>query len=116
MIVVDLYQVVDGEDKGYFRQNREARLGSTLENAQAGRETRLPAFHAMLAPLRATLANQPWLGGTEPSYADHVFTSAFMWSDCVSRFPLLPLDGPIADWWTRSQALYDGLAARALRG
>lgn len=115
MMVLDLYQAVDDEDKSYFRKSRETRLGATLENAQAGRETRLPAFHAMLAPLRTTLATQPWLGGTEPSYADHIVIGAFMWSDCVSRFALIPADGPIADWWRRAQALYDGLAANAVR-
>jgi glutathione S-transferase len=115
MIVLDLYQAVDEEDKSYFRKNREARLGSTLEDAQAGRETRLPAFHAMLAPVRTTLANQPWLGGAEPSYADHIIAAGFMWNDCVSRFPLIPGDGPVADWWQRIQALYDGLAANAVR-
>jgi glutathione S-transferase len=116
MIILDLYQVVDDEDKNYFRKNREARLGSTLENAQAGREARLSTFHAMLAPLRTTLANQPWLGGAEPTYADHIIGAAFMWNDCVSRFPLIPRNGPIADWWRRTQGLYAGLAANAVRG
>lgn len=115
MIVVDLFNAVDDADKPYFRQNREARLGRSLESAQEGRQSRLPAFHTLLAPVRATLANQPWLGGGEPSYADHIIVAAFMWSHCVSLFPLLPTDGPIADWWHRSQGLYGGLAASAVR-
>jgi glutathione S-transferase len=115
MIVLDLFNAVDDADKPYFRQNREARLGMTLESAQEGRQSRLPAFHTMLAPVRATLASQPWLGGGEPSYADHIITAAFMWSHCVSLFPLLPVDGPIADSWRRSLSLYGGLAATAVR-
>ena len=115
MIVLDLYQAVDDGDKSYFRQNREARLGSTLENVQAGREGRLPAFHALLSPLQTTLANQLWLGGMEPSYADHIVTAAFMWGHCVSHFSLVPAEGPIPDWWHRARAHYDGLGESAVR-
>jgi glutathione S-transferase len=115
LIVVDLFEVVDEADKAYFRQSREARLGTTLEAAQKGRESRLAAFHALLAPLRATLADQSWFGGAEPTYADHIILAAFMWGHCVSRFSIVPSDGPIADWWDRSRQLYGGLAARAVR-
>ena len=115
MIVVDLFQSVDFGDQPYFRQNREARLGKTLEAAQADRDLRLPSFNAMLSPFRATLSNQSWLGGVQPSYADHVVVAAFMWPTCVSRFSLIPPDGPIFDWWQRVQALYDGLAGKAVR-
>ena len=115
MIVVDLFRSVDADDQTYFRQNREVRLGSTLEVAQANREQRLPAFHGMLAPLRATLSNQLWFGGDEPTYADHVVAAAFMWPSCVSRYELLPPDGPIFEWWHRFQGLYDRLAGNAAR-
>ncbi len=115
MIVLDLFQSVDSGDQAYFRETREVRLGKTLEAAQAGREQRLPAFHAMLSPLRATLSVQPWLGGMAPSYADHIAAAAFMWPSCVSRFSLIPSDGPILDWWQRVQLLYGGLAGNASR-
>jgi glutathione S-transferase len=115
MIVVDLFQLVDPGDQPYFRENREARLGKTLEDAQADRELRMPSFSAMLSPLRATLSSQPWLGGVQPSYADHVVAAALMWPSCVSRFGLIPPDGPIFDWWQRVQLLYDSLAGNAVR-
>ena len=115
MIVVDLFASVDPGDQSYFRTNWEARLGMTLEAAQADREHRLPSFNAMLTPLRATLSHQPWLGGVQPSYADHLVAAAFMWPSCVSHFSLLGVDGPIFDWWQRVQSFYDGLAAKAVR-
>jgi glutathione S-transferase len=115
MIVVELFQSVDPGDQPYFRENREARLGMTLEAAQSDRERRLPLFNAMLAPLRATLSQQPWLGGAQPSYADHIVAAAFMWPSCVSRFELLPANGPLFDWWQQVQSLYDGLAGKAVR-
>jgi glutathione S-transferase len=114
MIIFDLFNSVDEADKPYFRQNRETRIGMTLESAQEGREGRLEAFRARLAPVQATLSNQPWIGGSEPSYADHIIMAAFMWSHCVSRFELLPSEGPIAAWWSRSHALYRGLTGGAV--
>ena len=48
MILVDLFASVDPGYRSYFRTNWEARLGMTLEAAQADREHRLPSFNAML--------------------------------------------------------------------
>jgi glutathione S-transferase len=115
MIVFDLFNSVDPGDRAYFRESREARLGTTLEAAQADRERQLPAFNAMLSPLRATLANQPWLGGAQPNYADYIVGGTFMWPSCVSRFSLMETTGPVFDWWQRMLSLYDGLASKALR-
>jgi glutathione S-transferase len=44
MIVLDLFESVDPDDQPYFRENREARLGMTLEAAQQDRERRLPSI------------------------------------------------------------------------
>jgi glutathione S-transferase len=115
LIVFDLFRAVDPGDQAYFRQNREARLGMKLEEAQSNRQQRLPAFHSSLAPLRTTLMNQLWLGGAEPSYADHIVAAAFMWPSRVSGFALMPSDRPIANWWQRIQVHYKGLAASAAR-
>jgi glutathione S-transferase len=118
-----LAEVADGEIEpgphlaiGILGRTYRARLGNALdEAAQQDRERRLPAFHAILAPLRLTLYHQRWLGGTEPSYADHIVAAAFMWPSCVSRFALFPADGPLSGWWVRFQDLYDGLAKNAVR-
>jgi glutathione S-transferase len=115
MIVLDIFQSLDADVQPYFRKTREARLGMTLEAATQDRQLRLPAFHALLVPLRQTLSRQPWLGGKDPSYADHVVAGAFMWPSCTSRLAVMPPDGPIAGWWGRMQDLYGGLAGKAVR-
>jgi glutathione S-transferase len=114
-IIHDLLTVIDPKDRDYFRSSREARFGTTLEQAQAGREARLPAFRDLLNPVRLTLGRQAWLGGDAPSYADHIVAGSLLWPWCASRFELLAADDPVADWFGRVLDLYDGLGRRAAR-
>lgn len=115
LIVLDLFHVVDPGDETYFRTNREQRLGTTLEAAQAGREGRLAAFRASLSPVRTVLAAQPFLGGSRPSYADHIVAGSLAWPHCASRFALLATDDPVAAWWDRMGEQYGGLLRDAVR-
>ena len=98
LIVRDLLDVVAPQDAAYFRESREARFGMTLEQVQAGRETRVVEFRAGLLPARLALGRQPWLGGEAPSYADYILFGTLQWPRCVSRFDLLEADDPIAGW------------------
>ena len=114
LVVRDVLDVLDPKDRSYFRKSREERFGMTLEEAQAGREERLPAFRASLAPLRTTLVDQDWFGGKEgPSYADYIVFGAFMWARCTSRFELLAADDLLASWRLRMLNLFGGLARNA---
>ena len=72
LIVRDLLDVVAPSDAAYFRESREARFGTTLEQVQEGRETRVSEFRAAMLPVRLVLGKQPWLGGATPSYADYI--------------------------------------------
>jgi glutathione S-transferase len=112
-ILLDIWNVVDAGDKDYFRSAREARFGATLEQIQAGREARLPAFREALAPLRLVLRKQPWFGGPAPSYADHIIAGTLMWPRCSSRFPLLAEDDPLTEWFNRMLDQYGGLGRSA---
>jgi hypothetical protein len=51
------------QDHEYITHSREKMLGRKLEEIQAGRE-RLAGISAALEPLRSTLAQHPWLGGS----------------------------------------------------
>jgi len=112
-IVRDLLDIIDPKDRDYFRTSREARFGTTLEQVQAGREDRLPAFRELLTPVRLVLRNQNYLGGTTPSYADHIVAGTLMWPRCVSRFALLADDDPVAAWFGRMLDQYGGLGRNA---
>jgi len=101
------------EDQIYFRASREARFGITFEQLAQERGARLPALRKLLAPLRLTLARQPFLGGGEPSYADYGVFGCFQWARCVGApAPLEPGD-KITCWLTEMLNLFDGFAARA---
>jgi glutathione S-transferase len=115
LIVRDLFDVIDPKDRDYFRTSREARFGKTLEAVQDGRSGRLKAFQDSLLPVRLVLRRSPWLGGSAPSYADHIVAGTLMWPRCVSRFELLEASDPVAQWLDRVLDLYGGLGRTALR-
>jgi glutathione S-transferase len=115
LIVRDLLDVVAPQDQAYFRESREARFGMTLEQVQAGRETRVEEFRASLLPVRLVLGRGPWLGGEAPSYADHIVFGSLQWPRCASRFELLEAKDPVAEWRERMLDLFDGLGRQAKR-
>ena len=97
------------QDHEYVTRSREAMLGRTLEEVVAGREDRLPQVPPTLEPLRELLAENPWLGGAEPDYADYRALSIFLWTASIATTPPLPADDPLRDWLDRGFDLYGGL-------
>ncbi len=111
LIMGELFAFLDEGDKAYFRESREKRFGMSLEAfAAAGSET-LEAFRASLAPLRATLEAQDYLGGASPSYADYIVFGGFQWGRVSSARDLLAADDPIAAWRGRLLKAFDGVGA-----
>ncbi|HVO15619.1 MAG TPA: glutathione S-transferase family protein [Alphaproteobacteria bacterium] len=108
-IIGDLFQVVLPEDKAYFRKTREARLGRTLEEAHALRPEKLAAFKAALTPLRLLLAEQPFVCGAKPAYADYIVFGTFQWARMVSACPLLQGEDAVLAWRERMLDLYGGM-------
>ena len=53
LIATDILTHLDEEDRVYFRETREKRLGATLETVTADRETSVLAFRKTLEPIRA---------------------------------------------------------------
>jgi len=113
LVVLDIWKHLDKRDQAYFRKSREERLGSTLEQAQAGREERVAQFRQVLQPLRATLEAQPFLGGEHPLYPDYIAAGAFLWPRAISDFKLLDPADPVAAWRQRILNLFGGLARDA---
>ena len=105
----DYRDVCFEHDKEYVTRTRQVMLGNTLENIQAGREDRLPAISAALEPLRLTLREHRFLGGSEPNYADYRIMGGFLWLASLAQTPALAADDPLRDWVERVQALFGGL-------
>ncbi|MGB5092197.1 MAG: glutathione S-transferase family protein [Parvibaculum sp.] len=116
LYVLDIHNVAFPQDHAYFRESREKRLGGmTLEAFTRDREARLPELRHALRPLRATLAQQPWLGGETPNYADYIALGGFLWVASVNTLPPLEQADTLNDWLSRGFALYGGIARDAKR-
>lgn len=112
-IVRDIWEIADPRDKPYFRETREAWLGSSLEQLHADRDQHAGVFRASLGPVRSVLKTQPFLGGTSPTYADHMVAGMLMWARCASRFPMLTDDDSVGTWFGRMMDQYGGLGRSA---
>ena len=97
------------QDQAYVTETRERMLGRTVEEAQAGREARLPLVPPTLEPLRQLLREAPWLGGASPNFADHSALGVFLWTASVATTPPLTDDDPLRDWIDRGFDLHGGL-------
>jgi glutathione S-transferase len=113
LVVLDIWRHAAPQDQAYFRQSREERFGTSLENVVKDREQRLPAFRDALAPLRRTLERQKFLAGAAPAYADYIVFGAFQWARAISDFALLAADDPVAAWRGRMLDAFGGLARKA---
>jgi glutathione S-transferase len=103
--VLDIHDRLRPEDRGYFRQSREARLGHSLEVAHDQREPRVAPFRDALHPMRMALRETPFLGGAEPGYGDYMAIGALIWGGTVATLPLLDPDDSLREWVERMLTL-----------
>lgn len=115
LILTDVHAGLHEKDKDYFRTSREKMLGTTLEAVCEDSETHLVNLGKGLAPLRATLDAQPFLGGDSPTFADYIVFGAFHWAHCSSLVEVLPEEDSVRAWRKRMLDLHDGFAANAKR-
>ena len=112
-VVLDICRHSAPQDQAYFRQSREERFGTALEEVVKDRAQRLPAFRDSLAPLRRTLERSKFLAGDAPAYADYIVFGAFQWARAISDFELLAADDPVAAWRGRLLDAFGGLARKS---
>ena len=110
VVVPDIVAILHDKDRDYFRTTREAAFGRKLEALAAERDEALASLRGSLAPVRSTLAVQPYVAGAAPNYADHVVFGAFQWARVVSPIDLLTAEDPIRAWIERMLDAYGGLA------
>jgi len=111
-VVRDILDVIDPNDREYFRRSREERFGMSLEKIVANREETRTLLKRTLFPVRKVLELSPFLGGTQASFADYSVFGAMMWARITSSFDILEKHDPITDWRERMLDLYDGLARK----
>lgn len=112
--LLDVYDTIDPKDRDYFRRTREERLGATLETFQDSEEG-LRQLDQALTPLRAQLADSPFIDGDTPAGADYLVFGMFMLPRVVRPEPLLEIDDVVNAWHERMLDLFGGLARNAPR-
>ncbi|KGE78793.1 glutathione S-transferase [Halomonas sp. ND22Bw] len=113
-IVMDLFNAIHPDDRDYFRESREARLGRSLEEFHSPAKG-LSQLDAALAPLRGRLEEADFLDGDAPGGADYLVFGFFMWAHCVSSADLISNADPVYAWRERMLDLHDGLGREATR-
>jgi len=113
VVLLDIYAVIDARDRDYFRSSRERRYGASLEAYCADRAAHLAGLTTVLVPLETLLAQQPYLAGDRPAYADYIVAGTFQWIRCIGGPPLGTPGGPVEVWWQRMLDAFDGLLRRA---
>lgn len=109
ILLLEVHDFLLPDDKTYFRESRERRLGKTLVDATARREQEIGSFSAKLLPLQVTLGHQPWIGGATPMFADYIVFGALQWARITSTANLLEPGGAVENWFERCLDLHDGL-------
>ncbi|OHV76288.1 glutathione S-transferase family protein [Rhizobium sp. LCM 4573] len=110
--VADIHDMLDDDDRAYFRKTREAALGRTLEEIRSGREASIAAFAPKLDPVRQTLRYQGFLGGDGPLFADYILFGALQWMRITTGGEILAESDPVGQWFERCLDLYEGLGRR----
>lgn len=115
MIALDIHDALSPEDGAYFRRSREARLGQTLEDAQAGVAAMRDRFNQALRPFAMALGEQPWFAGPAPDFRDHIIFGSLQWLGAFHRD--LPIDDArLLDWFAGLAAHYGGRDGGRLAG
>lgn len=109
LIIMDIPDLLEGEDRDYFITSREARFGKSLAEVCADREQRREVFTARLEPFRKLLTHTRWISGESPAHADYLLFGTLQWARISSNFSILDTDDPLAEWFSRSLSLFEGL-------
>jgi glutathione S-transferase len=115
LILPGIFTSIHVKDKAYFRETREARFSCSLEQIGVQPEQGLPRLREALAPVRAVVQQQPYLGGESPMFVDYMVFSHFVCARAVSSVCLTRLDDPVHAWHERMLDAFDGMARHAVR-
>ncbi|QTH23966.1 glutathione S-transferase family protein [Rhizorhabdus wittichii] len=103
---LDAHDGAAPHDRDYYRRSRESFFGQTLEEVVVKREELLPDVRRSFEPVRQTIVNQPFLGGTSPNFADMCLLGLFIFVGTIGTLPLLAADDPLVAYADRGFACF----------
>ena len=86
----------------------------TIDDIRGMQQEALKRVRSSLEPARQTLAEQPFLSGERPAFADYCVMGGFMWARTTYAPQVLESDDPVEAWRQRMLDLYDGMGRRTL--
>ena len=113
IILPDLFACLHDKDKAYFRESRETRFGTTLEQYAVVAEEGVSLLRSALSPMRSSLERQSYLAGAQPSFADYIVFGTFQWARSVSPVALVETGDPVFKWRERLLDAFGGFARSA---
>jgi glutathione S-transferase len=114
ILILDIFAAIDEKDRDYFRESREKRFGTTLEQWCSEPEKYREQFRLALEPVRLTVGEQAFIAGAAPAFVDYIVFGALQWARCVSPAALLEKSDPVYAWRERLLDAFDGLGRKAL--
>jgi glutathione S-transferase len=114
LILTDIFSHLAEKDRAYFRTSREKRFGCALEQVCTDPVAELANIRVLLEPARRLAAQQDFLSGDAPGFADYALHGTFMWARMTSDRLTLADDDPLKAWLARVDALHGGEALHAL--
>lgn len=112
-LFIRIHDVIRAEDKGYFRETRERRLGLTLEEAAAS--PLRAGYVTAMSLYAAAIEDGGFLGGEAPNAIDYDLASVFIWERSVSEAELLEKPAALEAWFQRMLDLFGGYARASVR-
>ncbi len=106
IILVDVFNLIREEDREYFRETREARVGKTLEACCSNPQVSIDAFCQELASLTDRLNAHDYLTGVKPNYADIIVLSTILWVEVSSSRKILAEDHVAYPWYQNMRVVY----------
>lgn len=116
IVLLDIYRLLEGEDKAYFKQSRQERLGMSIEAYSANQEQHISGLRSELDGVRTRLTQSPYLGGKQVNYEDISLAGMFMWISCINKtLAFLEVTDPVYSWYQRVLAQFPQ-ASEAIQG
>ncbi len=112
LVIADILDHVDKQDREYFLKSRTARFGMPPEKMQSRSKEDLDFFNEAKSTLRSALSTSNFFGGIRPSYKDYIVFGAFAWARAISQFALLAKEDPMHEWRARMLELFDEMGRK----
>lgn len=109
IIIEDIPGTLDGDDKAYFIESREARFGKSLQEVCAESETAKQTLNLQLDPFRKAMADGGYVSGSAPAMADYLLFGVMQWARVSSPKQLLDQDDVITTWMEGMLDLFNGM-------